>query len=319
LVTGHPSALVEDVNDLRTEARLERLLDAGVGHGRGGPVDCRVIIDVPAAQCPCGLRIRLGGQRAEGGTVQGCAHALAGAGELLARSPVEGHQQVGHRGGQLLEGAAGLVAEPCQAPALHHLHAHLDLGCIPGTGGAGRDEGHVRVRRELGRGPGAGGLRARGPAHGSLEMIRAHDLGPPTERREGTDMRPDPIGQTLAPGRCGQGRVGSAQHSDADRGCADFPREGIDDRQRLAGSVDKERLARPGTRPHDQSELPRPLTIRLTTWTVLAAIGGAGLVCVPHQEHGAPLTCALLVSDGPVRCGAPRSGCVGGRRTQLSL
>ena len=29
-----------------------------------------------------------------------------------------------------------------------------------------------------------------------------------------------------------------------------------------------------------------------------------------HNKSGDPLTFALLVNDGPVRCGAPRYGCV---------
>src|SRR5215469_1354566 len=82
-----------------------------------------------------------------------------------------------------------------------------------------------------------------GPAHGGLEIIRDHDLGHPTERRKGADMGPDPGGETLAPRRFGEGIVGGAQDGDEDRGGADFPREGIDDRHRLARIVDKERLA----------------------------------------------------------------------------
>jgi hypothetical protein len=120
-----------------------------------------------------------------------------------------------------------------------------------------------------------------GPAHGGLEIIRDHDLGHPTKRREGADMRPDPIGQTLAPGRFGKGIVGSAQDGDEDRGFVDFTRESIDDRHCLAGIVDKECLARPVALSHDQIELPSPLTIRLTKLTVLEAIGGVGLVFLP--------------------------------------
>ena len=92
LVTGHPSALVEEFDDLRTETRLELLLDEGVGHGIGVPVDVHVIIDVHAAQFPLGICIGWGGQRSEGGTVQGLEHALAGAGEFFEGPLIEGHE-----------------------------------------------------------------------------------------------------------------------------------------------------------------------------------------------------------------------------------
>lgn len=174
------------------------------------------------------------------------------------------------------------MAEAGEKPPFHSLHTDLAFGFIPGTGSAGRDDGHAIVLRELGIGPGEGGLIAMGPTHGGLEIIGDHDLGHPTERRAGADMGADPIGQTLRPRRLGIGRVGSAQASDEERGCADFPREGIDDRPRLAGLVDKECLARPVALSHDQIELPRPLPIRLTQLAVLEAIGGAGLVCLPH-------------------------------------
>ena len=289
LVTGHPSALMEDFDDLRTEARLELLLDEGIRHGIVVPIDFHVIIDVHADQFPLGVLIQLGGQRSEGGTVQGLEHALAGAREFFEGPLIQGHEQIGDRPVQLAEGEAGVVAEAGENPSFHHLHADLDFGFIPRTGCAGRDDRDVIVLRGLGVGPVERGLIAMGPAHGGLEIIRDHDLGHPTQCCEGADMRPDPIGQTLAPGSFGKGIVGSTQDGDEDRRLADFTGEGIDDRHRLAGVIDKECLTRPVALPHDQVELPGPLTIRLTKLTVLEAIGGAGLVFLPQQEQGDPL------------------------------
>ena len=102
------------------------------------------------------------------------------------------------------------MAETRENPPFHHLHADLDFGCIPRTSRAGRDDRDVIGLRELGGGPIEGGLLAMGPVHGGLEVIRDHDLGHSTKGCEGADMRPDPIGQPLAPGRFGKGRVGSA-------------------------------------------------------------------------------------------------------------
>jgi hypothetical protein len=212
-----------------------------------------------------------------------------------------------------------VVAEARENPPFHHLHADLDFGFIPGTGSAGRDDDHAIGLREVGVGPVEGGLVAMGPTHSGLEIIRDHDLGDPTKRRKGADLGPDPVGETLAPSRFGEGRGGGAQDGDEDRGIADFPREGMDDRHRLASIVDKECLARAVALPHDQIEFPSPLAIGFTELAVLEAIGGAGFVFLPQQEQGDPLTFEFLMDDGPVRYGALRYGCGGSRRKQLSL
>ena len=209
-----------------------------------------------------------------------------------------------------------MVAEARENPPFHHLHADLDFGFIPGTGGAGRDDGHAIVLREVGVGPVEGGLVAMGPAHGGLEIIRDHDLGHPTQRRKGADMGPDPVGETLAPRRFGEGIVGGAQDGDEDRGFADFPREGIDDRHRLASIVDKERLARAVALPHHQIELPSPLAIGFPELAVLEAIGGERLVFLPQQDQGDTLAFELPVHGNPVRGGTSRHCGVGGRGKQ---
>ena len=70
LLAGPPCALAEDCNDLRTETDLERLLDQGVGHGGGGAFTFSVVVKVDAHEFPLGIRIGLGGQWAESGTVK---------------------------------------------------------------------------------------------------------------------------------------------------------------------------------------------------------------------------------------------------------
>jgi hypothetical protein len=272
------------------------------------PLHCHVVVDVDAAPLPLGIRRGLGRERSEGGTVKGRKEALAGARPLLAGPLVQGHQQVGDGRVQLQEGAEGVVTEARQHPPLHHLRAHLDLGFLSGVGRTGWDDSTPRGLGEIGVGAVEGGLRALGPAHGGLEMIGDHALGPPTQRRQGTDMGPDPIGETLAPGRCGKGRVRGSHDGDAARGFADFPREGMDDRHRLAGGVHKARFAHLVALPHDESERPSPLAIRLTKLAVLQAVGCDGLVFLPHQEQGDILAFELLMDDGPARGRAPRYG-----------
>jgi len=140
-----------------------------------------------------------------------------------------------------------------------------------------------------------------GPAHGRLEMIRDHDLGHPTTRHEGTDVGPNPVGQTLAPGRFGTGRVGGSQDRHEDRGSVDFSWAWIDHGHGLARLVDKERLARAVALSHDQIELPRPLAIRGAELAVLQTLGGGGLVGLPQQQSGDVGAFELLVYGGPVR------------------
>jgi len=315
----HPCALVEDCHHLGTEAPLERLRDQGGGHGGGVACDVHMVVEVDTPQCPLGLRRGLGGQCSESGTVKGLAHALACPRQWRAGPLVEGPQHVGKRGGPLQEGAAGVGAEAREPPPFHHRHAARDCGGIPGTGGTGRDDRDARVLRERGSGPRARGLLAMGPAPGGLERIRDAALGHPTQCRQGADRGPDPVGQTLAPGRCGPGRVGGAQDGEAERGCADVPREGMDDRQRLARLVDTERLACSVVLPHDQRERASPLTRGFTALAVLEAIGGERLVCLPHQDQGDTLAFALPVPGNPGRGGTSRHGGVGGRGTQASF
>src|SRR2546421_8949910 len=109
-------------------------------------------------------------------------------------------------------------------------------------------------------------------------MIGDHALGPPTQRRTGTDLGPAPSGETRAPGRFGTGRVRGSHDGDADRGCADFPRAGMADRPRLAGGVHHERCAPLVALPPDAIARPSPLAIRLTPWAVRKVVGGDGRV-----------------------------------------
>ena len=92
LVAGHPCALVEDFDDLRTQTYFELLLDQAIGHGIIVAVDVDMVIDVHADQFPLGIFIGLRRQGAQGGTLQRLEDALAGAGEFLKRAPIEGDQ-----------------------------------------------------------------------------------------------------------------------------------------------------------------------------------------------------------------------------------
>src|SRR5215510_859406 len=209
-----------------------------------------------------------------------------------------------------------MVTEACENPPFYHLYADLDFGFIPRASGTSRDDRDAIVLRELGVSPVEGRLVAMGPVHSGLEIIRDHDLGHPTQCRKGADMGPNPVRQTLAPGRFSKGRVGGAQDGDKDRSSVDFPRERIDHGYGLTRIVDKERLTRAVALPHHQIELPRPLAIGFTELAVLEAIWGDRLVFLPQQDQGDPLVFELPVHGDPVRDGTSRYRGFGSRGKQ---
>ena len=96
-MAGHAFALVEEFHDLRTQTYVELLLDQRIGHGVVVAFDFHVVINIDAGVFPLGIFIGLGGQRAEGGTVERLKQLLAGAGEFLEGTGIQ-CQQEGSRG-----------------------------------------------------------------------------------------------------------------------------------------------------------------------------------------------------------------------------
>ena len=80
----------------------------------------------------------------------------------------------------------------------------------------------------------------------------------------------------------------------------DFAGVAVDDRDALAGIVDKELLPRAMALPHDQVELAGPGAIRLAKPAILEALRRGGLVFLPQQEQGDALAFELVVHRGPV-------------------
>src|SRR4029434_1246250 len=74
----------------------------------------------------------------------------------------------------------------------------------------------------------------------------------------------------------------------------------VDDRDPLAGIIDKELLPRAMALPHDQVELAGPGAIRLAEPAVLEALRRGGLVFLPQEEQGDALAFELVVHRGPV-------------------
>ena len=80
----------------------------------------------------------------------------------------------------------------------------------------------------------------------------------------------------------------------------DFTGMAVDDRDALAGIIDKELLPSAMALAHDQVELAGPGSIRLAEPAVLEALRCGGLVFLPQQEQGDTLPFELVVHRGPV-------------------
>jgi hypothetical protein len=68
-VTGYPLALMEQFDHLRAEAGSELLLDQGIGHRIGVPLDVDRVVDVDPQPFPLGVVVGIGGQRSSGGAL----------------------------------------------------------------------------------------------------------------------------------------------------------------------------------------------------------------------------------------------------------
>lgn len=77
----------------------------------------------------------------------------------------------------------------------------------------------------------------------AFQVVRHDQAWATAEVLEHADMRPNPVGQCLGPGRLGVGVVGGAQHGDEELGGPHGAGGGIADGQRLAGVVDEDLVA----------------------------------------------------------------------------
>ena len=93
-------------------------------------------------------------------------------------------------------------------------------------------------------------------------------------------MRTDPVGQTLAPGGLGVGRVGGPQDRDKNGGLVDLPAVAIDDGDTLPGVIHKELLA------------------RLTSRQRYAHSTGRDSCRCPHWQRAMALCCIWHPTDG---------------------
>ena len=117
-------------------------------------------------------------------------------------------------------------------PPLGQEHARLHGGFVTGMKRTCWQDCRSVVAGHLGIGRGRFGLVAARLLDCALQVIRHQERRNRPHELEGADVRADPVGQLLGPGRLGEGVVGRAQHGDEHLGAADLAAGRIDDRAR---------------------------------------------------------------------------------------
>jgi hypothetical protein len=103
----------------------------------------------------------------------------------------------------------------------------------------------------------------RGLVHPALEVVGHDETGDAAEEAEQADMRADPVGQRLGPGRLGVGQARRAEHGHEDLGLAHDTGGGIDDPDLLAGVVDEDLVAGVMVLAHHRGETVLELPIEV--------------------------------------------------------
>jgi hypothetical protein len=208
-VAGAAFPLGDAFHHGRPEADVQWLAHQRVGHGVVVACDFDVVSNSDSGTLPRGILIGLCREGPEGRTVEGLKQRLAGAGEVFAGAGIPGAQAGSAGGMDRGQRKEGVVPQAGQHPAFHHVHAHFNLGLIPGLGRPGRDDRATRVLREVRVGPIERGCIAGGTGDGRFEVVGNDDLGNPAERRKGPPVRADPGRQALPPGGLSLGITGS--------------------------------------------------------------------------------------------------------------
>ena len=206
----HAGPFVKEFDHLGTHAHLELLLDEGIGHRIVVTFDFHMIINVDAGQFPLGIFIGLDRQGLQGGAIECLKETLSGAGQFLEGTGIQGGQECTDRRVDLSKREEGVVPQPGDNPALHHLYPNFDLGLVPWFGRAGGDHGDRIMVCEIGICAIELGLIAMGASDSSFEVVGDDDLGHPTEGGKGSHMGANPVRETLRPRGFDIGIVGGA-------------------------------------------------------------------------------------------------------------
>ena len=126
-------------------------------------------------------------------------------------------------------------------------------------------------------------------------------------------MYADPIGETFRPSRLRVGEVGGTERGDKDVRRSYLAGQRVDHRNRVAGKIHEQLLARHVRLAHRRRHPAAPLTVELAEPTIAVAVWMFRAILLPqqHQRHAAPLE--FLVQLGPIGSRALRLRLSSGR------
>ncbi len=149
---GHQLAAVEDLHRLGRDARLHFLAQQPERHRIEMLVDLDVVVEVHPAALPVGVFVGCRRQGLQRRTVELFEQRAPRGAPAAHRPVVQLIHQFADRPVQLGQREEPPVAQPRQDPALHHLHADLDLCLVTRFVWTGRDDCGAVVRRHVGVG-----------------------------------------------------------------------------------------------------------------------------------------------------------------------
>jgi len=226
---------------------------------------------------------------------------LSSSAQAAHRAVVQLLDQHGNRAVQLGQGEEPLMAQPRQDPALHHLHADLDLGLVARLVGAGRHNRRAVVPRHLAIRPVHRRLVKAGAGDAGLEVVTHHLARDAAEVGERAHVRADPVRQRLSPDSTGVGEARRAQHGDKDLRLTLLPACPLHHRHRAAGKVDEQTLASRMHLAQRGLQPAGPLTIQVAEPGIAEPVRRSRAILLPQQGQRHVGSAQLPVHPHPVR------------------
>ena len=259
LMSGDPPAAVEDLDGAAGQAHVDLLADQGVRHGvkEAGGLD--VVVEIDPGEPPLGILVVVARQRSQGWPLDALEELAPADPETAHDVGIHALHRAGDRGVALGEREERLPSQPAEDVGLGEAHPCLDLGFVARLSWSRRQHADAVMGRHHAVAAVDLGVVERGLVDAALQVVRHDQARHAAEEAEHTHVRPDPVGQRLAPGRLGVGEARGAEHGDEDLGLAHHARVGIDDRHLLARVVDEHLVARRMMLTHHRREAPLEL------------------------------------------------------------
>ena len=282
-MTGYTLAPMKDLHSQGRVAHVQLLMHQGVGSAVIVALDLDVVIDVDARFLPFGERVAVGWQAAQRRPVERLEPGAAAALELAKSAGIEPVQQFRDRGVQIGQVEERAFAQDGQDPPFHQKHTRLGLRLVPGFAHARRNDSDAVMSRHLLIGRIQVRFVPAGTADRALQVVGDNDLGHAPKKLQCTDVRANPTGQLLAPGRFGERVIAGAQDRNEDGRVLNGSRLRIDDRDGVSRIVDEQFFSGAVFLPQNPIELPGPLPVEFTEPTVGITVRVRLPVLLPEQ------------------------------------